>query len=374
MQVLDLVDRIYEAAALPELWPSVFDSIGDLCACDKVGMFALSAARQNVTAWTANERGHLAMHAFLEGGWAGRSSQAARMFGLGEPRFVGDLDVFTSEELETDFYYQEFLKPHGLFWGAGTFVDGPADNKIIVTVHRPYEQGPLDPSMIAQLTALRPHIARSAFLATQFRLEHMRGALDALTRVGLPAATLAGRGRLMLANSLFEDLLATVFLDRSDRLRVNDRTVDRLLAEAIAAGDSVRGRTMALKDVEGRASHVLHVLPLPGHARDLFSGTEWLLVAVPVQADAVRLGVLEGLFDLTPSEARVARDLMAGLTVAQAAAAAAVSTETVRTQLKGVYRKTGINRQTELIRLLLAVSMGDQESPGRANRNPETKA
>lgn len=357
----ELIDRIYEAAVLPELWPGVFDGLGEVAGCDKVGMFALSAASRLVVAWASNERCAAAAHAFLTGGWMARSTQAARMFALGEPRFVSDLEVFTREELEADPYYQEFLRPNGLFWGAGTFIDGPADNKVIVTIHRPYERGPLDLAAVRALTALRPHIARAAFLSARLRLERLSGAVRVLAALGLPAAALSERGKLLLANDLFQALIPSLFLDRTDRLRLADQAADRLLGEAIAARTALpaRGRTLAIRSEEGTAAFIVHLVPVAGHSRDLFSGTDWLIAALPVDAAAgVRPGVLEGLFDLTPAEARVARDLAGGRDIAAIAAGAGLSRETVRSQLRGVFRKTGVRRQADLVRLLCAIAVG----------------
>lgn len=358
---MDIIDSIYEASMAAERWPLVFEEIAQAVGCDKAGMYALSFLQREVIAWAGNERGHDAMHAFLAGGWASRSSQAARMFALSEPRFVSDLDVFTREELETDPYYQGFLKPVGAFWGAGTFVDGPTDNKIVVTIHRPYEMGPLKPESVAFLTGLRPHIARSTFLASQFRLERLRSAVEAMGLVGLPAAALAASGRLLLANAQFEADMPAIFADRRDRLHMSERNADRLLGETIREGHPTRGASFALKTIDGNARNIIHLLPMRGAARDLFTGTEWLLIAPPVgqiAANEPAPGVLEALFDLTPAEARLARRIQGGSTLAEIAADTALSVETLRTQLKGIFRKTGVAKQIELVRLLMAVNLG----------------
>ena len=64
--------------------------------------------------------------------------------------------------------------------------------------------------------------------------------------------------------------------------------------------------------------------------------------------------VLQGLFDLTPAEARVARAIAERRTVEAIAGMLGVSRETVRTQLKSVLAKTGMARQADLAALLAA--------------------
>ena len=62
--------------------------------------------------------------------------------------------------------------------------------------------------------------------------------------------------------------------------------------------------------------------------------------------------LLEALFDLTPTEARVAALVAGGSTVKEAATRLSVKADTVRVHLKAVYSKTGAHRQADLARLL----------------------
>jgi DNA-binding CsgD family transcriptional regulator len=66
---------------------------------------------------------------------------------------------------------------------------------------------------------------------------------------------------------------------------------------------------------------------------------------------------VQSLFDLTPAEARVARDLAEGKTVANIAEASGASQNTVRTHVRGVLEKTGCNRQTDVVALLAGLSV-----------------
>jgi DNA-binding CsgD family transcriptional regulator len=64
---------------------------------------------------------------------------------------------------------------------------------------------------------------------------------------------------------------------------------------------------------------------------------------------------LRALFNLTAAEVALARGLLEGRRLREIAAARRVSLETVRTQLRAVFRKTGVARQTDLVRMLQAV-------------------
>ncbi|MGE0576242.1 MAG: helix-turn-helix transcriptional regulator [Reyranella sp.] len=59
--------------------------------------------------------------------------------------------------------------------------------------------------------------------------------------------------------------------------------------------------------------------------------------------------LLAGLYRLTPAEGRLAADLLAHLTLEENAERRSLSRETLRSQLKELFRKTGTSRQSELV-------------------------
>jgi DNA-binding CsgD family transcriptional regulator len=94
---------------------------------------------------------------------------------------------------------------------------------------------------------------------------------------------------------------------------------------------------------------VVHLVATPGEARHIFDGGLGVLVVTPVTVpDAPDAALIRGLFDLTPNEARVARGIAQGLTIDEIASCWSVERETVRTQLKAVFAKTGTSRQVEV--------------------------
>lgn len=90
----------------------------------------------------------------------------------------------------------------------------------------------------------------------------------------------------------------------------------------------------------------------------------WLAIAAPLQGKPglalLRLtamhrlgrcirGRLQRLFGLTPSEAEMTALLAQGQSLEAIAAARGVCLDTVRTQLRAVFKKTGMHRQGELV-------------------------
>lgn len=73
----------------------------------------------------------------------------------------------------------------------------------------------------------------------------------------------------------------------------------------------------------------------------------FLAAKTTVEADS-----LSARFGLTPAEADLARHLMGGGSLATYAARRQISRNTARNQLQMVFEKTGVNRQSALVRLL----------------------
>jgi DNA-binding CsgD family transcriptional regulator len=70
-------------------------------------------------------------------------------------------------------------------------------------------------------------------------------------------------------------------------------------------------------------------------------------------ADPIFIG---SMFDLTPAEARITIALLEGGNLRSIARAQRVSVETIRSQLKSVFRKTNTSRQADLIALLMRIT------------------
>ena len=231
---------------------------------------------------------------------------------------------------------------------------------IFLTLERLIGRGPVEASIIQQLDALRPHLARSALLSARLQLERARIASETLAIIGLPALVLDEKGKVLAANPLIEALTGYVHWRAQDRVSLKDRGADNLLRDAIAAIDVVGGagvRSFPVRDAANDAMMVAHVVPIRLSARDIFVRCAAVLVLTPVtlpQAPPVEL--VQSLFDLTPAEARVARSLASGETVEAIASTRGVSQNTIRMQVRGVLEKTGCNRQVDIVALLTAIS------------------
>ena len=351
----ELVDRIYESSFLPELWPSVLDDLAGLASA-RGGLLFAARADTGIFRWAASASIHADTSDYVAGGWIAQGERFPRASRSKHPGFMTEHDIYTDEELALDPVYRDFLRPRGLGWAAGTSIEMPTGDILILSLERDYARGPVEADAIRRLDILRPHLARSAMLSTRLQLERARTVSETLALIGLPAAVLDEAGKVMAANRLVEDAVDQVRWRARDRITLKDPEADALFRAAVAdfgqASDGIV-RSFVVRGEDARASSVAHVVPIRGGARDLFARCAAVLVLTPVvNAQGPPVELIQSLFDLTASEARVARGLAAGETVDEIAATGQVSRNTVRTQIRGVLEKTGCRRQVEVATLL----------------------
>ncbi len=352
-----LIDRIYECAFAPECWPGVLD---ELTAIADAKYGTLFAANTKVSRWTGTTNNHKHMKWFSERDILARSRLFSRAIAARHAGFVSDYGIFTDEEMEKDPWYTEALWPIGAGWTAGFAIPAPTGDTIYLGFARARTRGPIEPDVIRTLDTFRPHLARSALMSARLQLERARIASETLEAIGLPALVFDERGKVLAANPLIEALTEHVRWRAHDHISLKDSDADALFQQAIATlnvESTPSTRSFAVRGLERNAALVAHVVPLRRTARDIFLRCAGVLVLTPVTLPhAPPVELVQSLFDLTPAEARVARDLTAGQTVEEIASSGSISVNTVRSHVRGLLEKTGCRRQVEAVALLGGIS------------------
>jgi DNA-binding CsgD family transcriptional regulator len=341
----ELLDRIYEASVIPELWVDVLDRMAPIVNCDG-GLLFVADSRGEVR-FISSDCYKPLMNAFVNEGWMTRNIRAARLAAMNYPGFVIDSDVVTEEEINTDPLYTDFLRKHGGGYGTGSVITVPSKEILVFDFERHWQAGPLDRAGISTLDRLRPHLARSALISTRLRLERARVMTQTLNDLGLPGAVLRSDGRVLAANGLFESLDRQFVALAAGGVAIKHAPAQKLLVSALAArsqaGMESSNCSILIPGEEDHRPCIVHLVPIKRQARDIFSGAIFLLIVTPLAApQAPSSDILHGLFDLSPAEARTARGLVEGKSVDEIALANGLSRETIRTQIKSVLSKTGM--------------------------------
>lgn len=351
----DLIDRIYECSVVPEAWPGVLDDVAALAGSAGGLLFS---ARKSLH-WTASERVADVFSEYVNDGWFGKCSRRVCLMSQDAPSFFVEHDFWSDEEIDADPVYRDFFRPRGLGWSAGTGLQVPTGDNIVFSVERSFNDGPVDLGSVAQLNAIRPHLARSALVSARLQHKRAQGATEALAALQLPAFLLKATGEVAEISALAADLRDDVIYGARGRLRLRDSQADRILTEALDVLD--RGpddavRSFPVRGDDGLPRLVAHIIPIRRGAHDVFGDSFALMLLIPVASDRVPTATLmKSLFDLTPAEARIARGIAAGETPEALAGEGDVAISTVRTQLRRVLEKTGCTRQADLAALLARI-------------------
>ncbi len=146
-----------------------------------------------------------------------------------------------------------------------------------------------------------------------------------------------------------------------------DRKLQQIIREvtrSVADGETMVTRGLSLSRPSGERSLGIIVQPIQGGVREGVSVAPSVAVYVrdPDAVAEVEGELLSQLFDLTPAEAAVVSRLTTGLSLGDAASSLDISRNTARAHLRSIFSKSGITRQSELIRLMLnsAVVLGER--------------
>jgi DNA-binding CsgD family transcriptional regulator len=348
-----LVDEIYEAGVLPERWPQVFDRLAAMADAEGAMIFA---SAPGIPRWTSSERIRERIDRWTKSPYATKNPRSARLIAENEPWFLTDLDRFTIEELDNESFYRDILRPAGLGWCAGTSVRSPSGDTLVISVEKAYAKGPVERAVADQLDGLRPHLARAAVLSGRLGFERARTAVATLQMIGLPASAVSQEGRVIAANPGFISSTTIVGIGAQDQVQFASQVAQTMFIEALSKPLSLSktGRSIPISGTEHSPPLIAHVLPLRLAGLDVFAGAMSILLLTPITHQQRSPGpeLLQALFDLTPAEARITSLLIDGNSVTAISKMQSVSLNTVRTQLKSVFLKTGVERQVDLVRLL----------------------
>jgi DNA-binding CsgD family transcriptional regulator len=263
-----------------------------------------------------------------------------------------DQDDFSRDEIDSDPFYQEFLRPRGFGWHACALLSGsPSAETVNLSLRRTTRQGMFEESQLAGLSAQLPLIRALAASA------QMAGSLQGAGADLEADRTLFGfdaRGAAFVVRRGSHG--AEVLEARGGRLVAHDaETQDRVKATIARAHGHSRQTSSILIDANG-GWWLLSVVPASAMApMGMTPMVSWAVLSPYERSEAYnaeRVRQLAALFGLSAAEARVAGLIGDAKTIASVARTLSTSPGTVRNHLKSIFAKVGVNRQAELVAIL----------------------
>lgn len=363
-QVLaDLIGRVYEAAVDATLWESFLEQVAKISRADASGLVMHDFGRQIHTISASWRLDPQVLHLIREyygpldvwaiagrwkpEGWVGTSPELCRIETLKKTEVYNDLMV-------------PFDIEHAMF---GIFQKN-REHLASISLFRSASSEEFQISDLDILRFLTPHMQRAFKLHFQFSELKARAdqTENALNMLSTGVIFLGDSCEIVLLNRSADELLR-----RKDGLRLEQRKLTATLCSESAALQSMiaaavqtsngkglsAGGTILVTREMGRPLS-LTVAPLRNSMMALEKPPAAVLfISDPDQRVEVPADVLQRCYALTRAEARLAMLLLEGRSLNEAADTCAVTRNTAKSQLKSIFSKTQVQRQGELIKLIL---------------------
>jgi DNA-binding CsgD family transcriptional regulator len=263
-------------------------------------------------------------------------------------------------------FFTGYMQKYDHYHIGGAHLFREAGRAGAIAIQRGRAQGPWSNAELQVLTDLAPHFQRAFRIHREFtRLRVQESAVHAmLDQLVMGLVLLDVKGRVTYRNPVADSIIEAhpALRLRNEMLVISDKAsadnYARLVAEAAKAqAGPDAGGMLGVRHAGRRFPLPLLITPL--NHLELFSAMSLQTAAVavfmtdPEHGQSIAPDLLSETYGLTPAEASVAVALANGMSIKEVAQAYGTSPNTVRSQLKAIFRKTGVSRQVDLVRLFL---------------------
>lgn len=359
----ELIDLIYAALLGETSWQDFLDRLSDTAPDGRTILFSHNMAQSDeylamASRFEGPELESYASHYVGTNPWLEHC--AVRRVGLG----VYSDEIIPPEELIRTEFFNDWLVPNNIACSVGVTIDKNGACPLIVSTVTSRADPEMNSLFSEQLTRIAPHLRRAARFyrnspAHWSGFELGVSLFDAVDTgvvvVGEDRRikTISGAGReLFEAGALMSvSPLGQLFLRNEDAQAVLQAMLKRTYKGPKTVSLFCGKARLTLISVEKDRISLYFEGP-----------TVAVLIEKPGKGGDVDLDRLAGVHGLTMGERRALAGIIDGKTVSQIAEEAALSRETIRSQLKSLYAKTGTGSQADLLRL--AHGFGNRSGTG----------
>lgn len=257
------------------------------------------------------------------------------------------------------------LKPNDIGYLCGLNLYNDNEWHVGIGLHRSFEAEPFSDSELNTLKVLYPHLQRALRIHKELhRLRSRQQTLQALLdRLVMGLVILNPMEEVVYCNPVAQNLLVkhqALHIGQDNRLQAyygNEQQQLQTMINQLNTSDHHSSHSnLAISLHHPDAEHVLNVMiaALNDSQREYSDGKVALYFSTPDLTFDVPSSTLKMLYGMTPAESQVAVALVNGLTPVRIAEIHGVSVGTVRSQLKSIYSKMGVDNQQSVIRTLLS--------------------
>jgi DNA-binding CsgD family transcriptional regulator len=274
-------------------------------------------------------------------------------------------DFVAPETFHDSAFYREFCQPAGFEYALCLPLQGPAHCSAWLYAVRNADGEDFDAATLAWCETLGPHFERALRIFARIKtLQYERATFEmAMHPLHIGAIVLDRQGRVLTINPSAETILATateLSLHRGQLHFASTalRTRFEAALAALAGGTTAAPASTFAAISIPRAGHPplgLLARPFPDYFQFMLEPRPAVLLYLsdPATEPVAPESLLQSLFGLTRSEARLTTLLVDGMKLATAAAAMEITEGSARIYCKRIFAKMGVSRQADLVKMVL---------------------
>ena len=355
-----MLDTVYDAALDPAGWTNCLDLIRRELAGNYASLIVRPGSADDIGMIVSNSQEHRSI------ALGNPYIMMSPFTGMPSDRLVTNSDVLTEADWRASSYYKDWCQPLGVFHVMAADIEVSNGAVYGFRITRPESAPPFSPQDLALGRRLLPHIKRALNLHLSTHQDRKVISLysHAMAQLMVGVIVLDQDRNVIECNPA-----ATAILEMSDGLRIvgdqldasypnENRVLQRLIRDALIHPKAAKmSLTDALSISRPSGQHSWGVVVQSIASDQWTEGKQRPSVAVFVR-DAegqahppIRL--TQQLFQLTPAETALAIELANGLSLDEASDLLGIKRNTARAHLRSIFSKTGVRRQTELVRIFL---------------------
>jgi DNA-binding CsgD family transcriptional regulator len=378
-QLLATLDRLYDAVADLKKWPAFLESATRLFAARgaQIGHTDLVNSRLSFSIVHGYDWSPAHMLRYEE-----LMSEDPRLphFSANPFKPLHCRMLVSEEQLHASRVYQEVLSVGGVEYSLGVNLVEDTRTLTYFLVLRDRTQSQFTDADCELMSALIPHLGRALKLQRDLGLVSVErnAAFDALDNMALGIIIIDSDARIKFSNEAARQIAAArdglrltagrLVVDESDGDSIRKRA--QRLIKAALSGQMTPGEAFEIARPSGGEPYTALISALGNSQTRVGWNTldeQFAIVYVrdPYQPDETRAEILQRLYGLMPSQARLADLLASGYSLKDAAQKLGITIFSARQYLKLIFQKTSTNRQAELTRKVLLVP----NAPKRRNKS-----
>lgn len=276
------------------------------------------------------------------------------------------LELVPEEEWVESELYKVCMEPAGLYDSLGVDMSIPGEMEGGLRVTRDKASPRFTDEDKALMSQIVEHLMRAIRIHVRMNKIESERALyaGAVDQLSLATILLDENGAVLSCNRMAEQLLAREpdlnvvngYLQLGDEVTTNElqRLIGLVLEQQQHGGPAVIEAMRIQRDAD-YADLGVAVRPVPMNewSEGRSVPTVAIFISDPDFGAEAPVKVITRLFGFTPTEAQLSLLLAEGLSLDETSQALGISRNTARTHLRSVFNKTGVSRQTLLVRLIL---------------------